>query len=229
MVSPNSNGYWRRGTTSILSSKGGWQGKQKELHGSRVSGIWAVLPPCSQGLFSHKKTHFTLFHKRELKALSPANLCFSSLSLSFCKDVAELAVPWSLPSSATLFKVIMGTKFCWCPKYFKVLTAPSMTFGVWEQCPCVEGGTSIFSQGFLPTLFLTDHLCSSSVSWWECNTCRPGTVSRCLPFLWGRRSGCIPSFHCALQSLSASLSGKSALWYTGLSSPCYAALVLFPS
>lgn len=81
MVSPNSNGYWRRGTTSILSSKGGWQGKQKELHGSRVSGIWAVLPPCSQGLFSHKKLISPSFTKESWK-LFPLLTSAFHLSLS---------------------------------------------------------------------------------------------------------------------------------------------------
>lgn len=53
----------------------------------------SCAPSMLTGFVFTQKTHFTLFHKRQLKALSPADLWFSSLSLSFCKDVAELAVP----------------------------------------------------------------------------------------------------------------------------------------
>lgn len=52
----------------------------------------SCAPSMFTGFVLTQKTHFTLFHKRQLKALSPCKpLVF--ISVSFCKDVAELAVP----------------------------------------------------------------------------------------------------------------------------------------
>lgn len=181
MGSPSSNGYWRRGTTSILSSKGEWQGKQKEVCGSRVSGIWAVLPPCSQGLFWHEELISSFFIKDSWKLFPPANLWFSYLSL-FLQGCGSAGCTMITPKLCHPVLSDHGHQTLLMPP--QTFEGGYSSFGDiwWMGVMPLRGGRDIHILTGIP-IHLVFHwslvhiLC---IWWWECLTCRPGTVSRCV-------------------------------------------------
>lgn len=141
--------------------------------------------------------------------LPPANLWFSSLSVSarmwqswLCHDD-----PQALPPC-----FMCGTKLCQCHlKRLKVVTAPSVTFGGWEWCPGWREEHPYSHRDSHPpcfSLITCAHPLCLVMRIYHLQARHCVQVSA---FPLARRSGYIPSNHCAVQSLFASLSGKSAL------------------